>query len=203
MPKSATRTVGGKLHLGELARHLDAEAIVAKKDVADSRNKNAGFLGNLLLLLLCFWKRFNFGRIEEEAMARLPQQTKVAAGIFVENNGDMRLAFVILFDAFNGCDLAAQRQVENVSALSRKEAHAITRPYFHSRYQDVVKQASCLRATATPIRSLRLLAQGPQSAQHAMKLHELLRRHVFGSLQYLAASLVRLPHLTSSLRLSW
>jgi hypothetical protein len=68
----------------------------------------------------------------------LPQQAQIAAWIIVENNRDMRLAFVVLLNALDGCNLPAQRNVQDISALARKEPDAIAYPDFDSLNQDVI-----------------------------------------------------------------
>ena len=71
---------------------------------------------------------FHFRRGEEEAVARLAHHSEIATGIVFENDADVPDAFVVLFNAFDGCHLPAQRDVENVAAFFGMQAHAARQP---------------------------------------------------------------------------
>ena len=61
-------------------------------------------------------------------MAGLTHHSEVAAGVVFENDADVLRALIIFFNAFDDCDLPAQRDVQNVAALFGTQAHAIADP---------------------------------------------------------------------------
>ena len=124
----------------ELLRHLDAEAVVPKKDVPDACYQNPRLLRRGLLTLFLARKRFDLRRIKEEAVTRLPQQPKVASRIIVQHDADVRFAFVVLFEALDGRDLSAQRNVENIAALVGKKTDAVSRSHLHAGDDEMVDQ---------------------------------------------------------------
>jgi hypothetical protein len=62
-----------------------------------------------LFLFVTGGKRFHLRGIEKEAMTRLAHETQVAAGIVIEHNANVALAFIILLNAFDGRKLPLQR----------------------------------------------------------------------------------------------
>ncbi len=118
----------GKLETSHAAHDFDAKRIVAKKDVPNPRDQNAGLLHGLVLPDFIFRKRFDFFGVEEEAMAGLAQQAHVSSWIVVENHADVALAFVVLLDAFDGGNLPGQRDVHHVAALCADAAAPDFRP---------------------------------------------------------------------------
>ena len=95
-------------------RDLDAEAVVAQKDIADAGDQDARRSCGFDLL-----------DAKEEAVAGLAQHTQIFAGIVIEHDGKMNLALVILLDAFDDADLAGQREIQDVAAGLRAQADAV------------------------------------------------------------------------------
>ena len=54
----------------------------------------------------------------------MAHQTDVSAGIFIHHNANVQLAFVILFDEFDRCDFAFEREIENIAAGARPQPDA-------------------------------------------------------------------------------
>ena len=97
--------------------------------------------------------------VEEEAMARLAQQTEVAARIVVEDERQMNRAFVVLLDGLDDGGLAGQEQIHDVTAArARAKPDASARPSARcpSSGHDGLSR-SARPASATPIRSWRTL----------------------------------------------
>jgi hypothetical protein len=65
-------------------------------------------------------------------MAGLAKQSHIATWIIIEDNANVRFAFVILLDALNRCNLPVQRNIQNISAFVWEEAHAVARSYLHA-----------------------------------------------------------------------
>ena len=86
-------------------------------------------------------------------MAGLAHHAEIAAGIVVENHADVLPAFVVLFDAFDDCDLAAQGEVEDVAALFWDAGGRGLRPAPRLRRCRRGRSGFCLRADSIPIRS--------------------------------------------------
>jgi hypothetical protein len=83
-------------------------------------------------------ERLDLKRPKEEPMARLPHHPKVATRIVFEDNADVLLTFVILFDTFDSCDLSLQREVQNVSAIARTQSHTIARSNLDAADHDIL-----------------------------------------------------------------
>ena len=94
-----------QLQAGHAANYFHTESVVAEEDVADAGNEDGWFLhgGDLREIIGREW--LDFFRVEEEAMAGLTKQAHILARVVVENYADVLLAFVILFDAFDGGNL--------------------------------------------------------------------------------------------------
>jgi hypothetical protein len=103
---------------GEFICDFDAETIVTEKNVADAGDQDAlRFDGTRFLSF--FGEGFHFSGREEKSVAGLAHQADVSAGIFVHDDANVRLAFVILLDGFDGGDFAIEREIENVAASAR------------------------------------------------------------------------------------
>ena len=63
----------------------------------------------------------------------------------------MRLAFVVLFDALDCGDLPMQRDIENVSALVRKETDAVSRPHFDAGDQEMIDECFVFEQLPLPL----------------------------------------------------
>src|SRR5277367_3963538 len=112
---------------GEFAGDCDSETIVTEKNVADSGDEDAlGSDGGRFLLV--FGEGFHFSGREEKPVAGLAHQADVPAGIFVYHDANVQLALVILFDGFDGGDLAIEREIENVAARVRPQPDAFAAP---------------------------------------------------------------------------
>src|ERR1041384_7551814 len=96
-------------------------------------------------------------------MARLAQHTEIAAGVVVEDNGQLDAAVEIVLDGLDDTDFPGKCNVEDIGAAARAE-------------RDLFACAKFLRS-GEPTKS-------------AVQFHELLGRERFGALQDAACLLV-------------
>src|SRR6185369_5219682 len=129
---NADRLGEGALH--QAADNFDTKSVIAEEDVSDSGDEDFLLNGPRDCGRLRGGERgieegFEFRRCEEEAVARLAHHSEIASGVVLENDADVPDAFVVFFNAFDGCHLPAQRDVENVSAFFGMKAHAAANLY--------------------------------------------------------------------------
>lgn len=73
-------------------------------------------------------------------MARLPQHPEIAPGIVVNYYREMRPPFIVFFDGFNDRCFTCQREVENVTACTWLQTHAIASPALDAVDTDDIEQ---------------------------------------------------------------
>lgn len=74
----------------------------------------------------------DFCERKEEPMADVPHLTQIAAGIILENNGEMDLVFEVALDRFDDRDPPFQCRIENIGAAARPETDAVPGLQFRS-----------------------------------------------------------------------
>ncbi len=129
-------------------------------------------------------------------MARLAEQTEVAARVVVEHQRQMDRAFVVLLDGIDDGGLAGEEQIHGVTA-----ARARAKPDARAGRQldALVGHHGLLRfalpTRATPIRSWRALGDLPQPAYGSVQSGPMLRRQSFGPVENLPGAIVGLAGL--------
>ena len=82
--------------------------------------------------------RLNFFGREEKTMAGLAQHAKILAGIVIQHDGEMHLAFVILLNRFDDGDLAGQSEIEDVAAFAGTQTDQISFSYLDTSPETVM-----------------------------------------------------------------
>src|ERR1700733_14164941 len=136
---------------GKSAHNFHTKAVISQEDVADTGDQNTGLHRNSGFALLFFWKWFNLCWVEKEAVARLAHQPQVTPRVVFENHTDVLLAFVVLLEALNGRDLSTQREVQNISAVTRSQTYAVARPYLDALDQHMVHLRLILEEIPFPL----------------------------------------------------
>src|SRR5450432_2597198 len=100
-------------------------------------------------------------------MAGLAQQAHISSRIIVENYADMALSLIILFEAFDGGNLAGQCDVHHIAALAGQEPHPASSPHLNAGNLQMIDRRFFLPEAAIPTRSLRVLLEWAQPPQNS------------------------------------
>ncbi len=146
MPKSATRTPGGKMWPASLLATSTPNPSSRQKNVADSGDQDPLRFGGGRFLFF-FGDGLHFGGRKEKSVAGLAHQADVPAGIFVHHDANVQLAFVILLNGFDGGDFAFEREIENIAAGARPQPDTVAalapeRPEFRADSTGVLSSRS-------------------------------------------------------------